>query len=99
MDNQIEMKFYNGAEITHIDYEVLEEIQNSVLKGKKIPRLTDPSSFSSGFVVENKQVVQLAFIEDGLSSLPESVGNLTSLKHIAIIGNPLISLPESFGAT
>ncbi len=72
------------------------------LVGKKITiRNSMPptwlTSFSMVVDAKGKHVIGLAIINQGLSSLPESFGQLTNLEHLNLWGNQLTSLPESFG--
>ena len=67
------------------------------LIGAPIPELSYLSSFAFGFTTKNGHVVRLGLPEKGLTVLPESFGDFTSLQEVVLFGNELVTLPESFG--
>ena len=51
------------------------------LLGKSLPVLnTTPEFTSFGFIAQGGHVMQLGLYQQGLSSLPESLGNLSALQ-------------------
>lgn len=60
------------------------------LKSKETPLIR-------GFIVENGHIIRLGLANCGLKSVPESIGNLTSLKKLNLDNNYLIKIPESIG--
>jgi len=93
------LKSYHGVELNRIEYEVMIELEKMV--GEAIPKVSEIDSytflFTFGYMEESGHVVGLGLYKKKLSSLPESIGNLNSLKELYIGGNQLISLPESIG--
>nr|MDO8083447.1 leucine-rich repeat domain-containing protein [Candidatus Sigynarchaeum springense] len=67
------------------------------LTGKPIPRVADVQWDTFGLVAEGGHVAKLGLHEQGLTSLPESIGNLVNLEKLYLSGNQLSSLPESIG--
>ena len=56
-----------------------------------------PSLARTKITLENGILTGLDLSKQGLISLPESIGQLTSLTSLNLDGNPLASLPESIG--
>ena len=48
-------------------------------------------------VIKDNHVVGLGLYNKGLTSLPETIGQLTSLKELWLTSNQLKSLPETIG--
>jgi hypothetical protein len=63
--------------------------------GKVIPRRNHLEKEVLGFVEESGHVMKLGLGEEILSSLPESIGNLTSLQVLNFRAHRLKTLPES----
>lgn len=87
---------YHGTPLIRYEYDVLMALENKV---GQIPAVSEvkryPDTF--GFVAQDNHIAQLGFYGKRLTSLPESIGNLTSLKILDLDCNKLKSLPESIG--
>ncbi len=67
------------------------------LIGEPVPRVMEVDMDTFGFLVEGGSVTQLGLAGKGLTSLPESFGNFTSLQYLKLNDNKLTALPASFG--
>lgn len=65
--------------------------------GERIPLVNSIERDTFGYTVENESIIGLGLSNKGLSSLPESFGNLSNLQILFLTTNQLRSLPESFG--
>ena len=59
--------------------------------------LNERSPDDIGCYIENGVLVALALRGCGLTSLPDSIGQLTALRQLELTGNRLTVLPETFG--
>src|SRR5256885_16318035 len=70
-------------------------------EGESIPVVLkdeiDRSESNIGFCAENNAVVALSVRYCALTSLPESLGQLTNLRRLDLNGNQLTSLPDWLG--
>ena len=90
-------KSYHGTELVEEEYDVLMELEG-LLGEKEIPVVEKMEWNTSGFIVKNNHLVELRFYYQDLSTLPESIGNLKSLKELDLsYNNKLLTLPESIG--
>lgn len=74
----------------------LEELEKLI--GKPIPQnvhILYNTTF--GFKVEGENIIRLGLYKKKLLTLPESIGNLSSLRELMLSGNQLTKLPESIG--
>lgn len=77
---------------------VLKEIIGR--KWKNVPQLDIYSTIkydTFGIKVEDGDIIELGLFRDLIYSLPESIGNLKSLKRLYLHNNRLTTLPESIG--
>ncbi|MFX1533705.1 MAG: leucine-rich repeat domain-containing protein [Promethearchaeota archaeon] len=80
---------------------VLSELEQNL--GKNVPHIRNRELGAGigigffGFIAENNHVISLGLPNQGLDSLPESLGSLDNLQELWLYGNQLNSLPESFG--
>ncbi|MHA1727740.1 MAG: leucine-rich repeat domain-containing protein, partial [Promethearchaeota archaeon] len=65
--------------------------------GVRIPAVEWTKFDTFGFIYFQKHVVSIVLPRKGLTALPESIGNLTSLRNLDLEGNELTALPESIG--
>ncbi len=86
---------YHGQIITFEEKEVLIELERLI--GEPIPAIEFINTFSFGFRTKNETVVSLGLSRKGLTDLPSSIGNLSSLQDIRLFHNQLKTLPDSFG--
>ena len=77
------------------DLQVLKEIGE--LSRFKTPVPDKSATTNKGFcyTTENNKIVELTLISSGVSNLPESIGNLNSLRILILKGNGLSAIPES----
>lgn len=88
---------FRGVKIHQYQADVLQELEQ--LTGKQFSNVNELATYTriTCFTVANYNVVGLGLYDHGLSILPESIGNLSSLKELALGHNKLASLPESIG--
>ena len=88
---------YHGTPIIGRDYDVLMEIDK--ITGK-IPIISEHDYYTFGFntfgfKVQDDVIVGLGLYEKGLTSLPDTIENLKSLKKLNLSYNKLTSLPDT----
>ncbi len=87
---------FRSAQILQFEADVLQEIEkltnNQFTLVNKVEFATKMS-----FSAENQRVNGIGLYECGVSILPESIGNLTSLTHLVLSFNELTTLPDSIG--
>ncbi|MFX1445923.1 MAG: hypothetical protein ACFFHV_21110 [Promethearchaeota archaeon] len=87
---------FREANIPQFETNVLEEIETLTKKEfTKFDKIEWKTKM--GFSVENQRVIGIGLYECGLSTLPESIGKLSSLKGLYLEKNQLLTLPESIG--
>ena len=80
------MKFIPGTLVLQQLEEVLDE---------PIPQVTEFSSVTFGYILENGKITGLGLYSKGLSDLPETLGHLTNLERLYLIDNKLtVLLPK-----
>jgi len=74
--------------------DILQELENQL--GKQF-KLVSKAVYGNkmGFTVENQQINAIGLYDCSVSSLPESIGNLSSLQKLFLWNNNLKTLPES----
>ena len=87
---------YHGTELMEYDYIIMMELEG-LLGGKKIPIVDKIGVVTFGFIMKDNNVIGLYLSRNKLTTLPESIGNLSSLKELNLENNNLITLPESIG--
>ena len=83
---------YHRTPIIHQDYDVLMTLEKEL---GEIPQVSDISWNSFGFKTENDRIVGLGLHNKGLTSFPEIIFKLTSLKVLVLDNNKLTSIPET----
>ena len=86
---------YYGVTLDPIDVQVLEELEEQLKE--QVPQKEEIDFFTFGYTKEGEKVVGLGLYNEGLTSLPESIGNLTNLTELYSQYNQLTSLPENIG--
>lgn len=86
---------FKGHKILQIEVDILKQIEKST---GKIPVVNEIKYDTFGFQVKENGVVSLGLFTKKLTSLPESIGNLTNLQYLGIQNNQLTSLPKSLGS-
>ena len=87
---------FKGAQIRQFEAEVLQKIEALTKKDfTKVDKVEWTTQM--GFSVDNNQLIVIGLYDCGLSTLPESVTQLQSLKELQLWGNGLSTLPESIG--
>jgi hypothetical protein len=74
---------------------VLEELEKLI--GKPIPIVHKIQNTSFGVLVEGDKIIGLGLYKKKLLTLPESLGNLSSLQYLYLDENQITRLPESIG--
>jgi len=74
---------------------ILKELEKMV--DKPIPIVDYIDMYNIGVVIKCENVVDLGLYQYGLETLPESIGQLKSLKKLNLDHNKLSTLPESIG--
>ena len=90
-----EMGDYHGRQLDRLTVDVLAALEEQT--GTQVPIVNSVIWNTYGAVVEDKRVVELGLYKRNLVSLPENIGELTSLRALWMTDNRLRSLPESFG--
>ncbi|MFX1480472.1 MAG: tetratricopeptide repeat protein [Promethearchaeota archaeon] len=80
----LELINFKSAQIPLIEAIVVQSLENQLEKQFEIS-------------VGQNRVIGISLYDFGLTSLPESIGNLTSLQRVDLSSNKLVTLPESFG--
>ncbi len=94
---------YNGITLDAMEAKVLEEISAMLVKSLEeigpsinclLPSMDGPMvPKNQGFMVKRGHITNLALFNTPLTSLPESIGSLRSLKSLYLVRNCLSSLP------
>lgn len=82
-------------EIDPKENEFLEIIEDKIKK--PLPFGSEIKEERSGYVVKGGHIVELSLYYKRLSSIPDSIGDLTSLEELNLTKNDLTSLPETIG--
>lgn len=84
-----------GEKLVEIDRKVLSEIET--LLGKQFPNDNmGKYALNFGYRTKNGKITELGLYTCGLNALPDSIGNLSSLRSLNIRYNHLTELPDSF---
>ena len=85
---------FRGEELAESDVDILEELES--LAGKELSEVEEvKDNTKMGFTAENNRVSGLGLHICGLTTLPESIGNLKSLERLELQYNSITTLPES----
>jgi hypothetical protein len=87
---------YHGTALAAGEWAAMMDLERA-LGGKAIPAVPDLQWNTFGFSVEQEYVVKLGLYQQGLTSLPETIGQLANLQKIWLSGNKLSSLPGTIG--
>jgi Leucine-rich repeat (LRR) protein len=74
---------------------ILKELEQLI--GESIPQVDEIAANTFGVKLKGKTIIGLSLISKHIMILPESFGQLISLKELEISNNKLTTLPESFG--
>ena len=95
-EDEERIKKYLSYKIPQFEVDFLRELENQT--GKQFSMINKFKwNNRMKFSVEKQLITGLVFYYCNLSSLPESIGNLTSLKYLNLCRNQLKKLPESTG--
>jgi len=86
---------YFDATVSEIEYQVLKELEEQI--GEPIPQVNEIDWGTFGFTTEGLHVIGVGLPHEGLTSFPESLGQLINLQRLSLFGNQLTSLPETLG--
>jgi Leucine-rich repeat (LRR) protein len=95
-DNTSDMKDYHGTPLVASEWMAMMDLERA-LGGTAIPAFRNVTWYTFGFSAEQGHVTYLNLYKKGLMSLPETIGQLTSLKALYLPGNQLTSLPDTIG--
>jgi len=73
----------------------INEIEQNI--NQEIAELYSVTSRSVGMVIENRKIIYLSLYDLGLDKLPNSFGNLTTLRKLYLGKNNLMELPRTIG--
>ncbi len=85
---------FKGAQITQLEAEVIQKLERQI--GKPI-NLINKIEARFGFLVENNHITKIKLCFCDLTTLPELITKLISLKVLDLRFNHLETLPESIG--
>ena len=91
---------FRGAQITRLEADALRELEKLAtwLTNRQFTKVNEVGLRTKmGFSTENQRVIGIGLWECGISTLPESIGNLKSLTYLSLMDNKLTTLPESIG--
>ena len=91
----LKFSFYNDIELEEGEVKILQELE--YLIGEEIPSVKSAAMYNHGFSFENKKVTKLSLLKKGIDSLPDCIGDFTSLQTFGVWKNDLEYLPESIG--
>ena len=92
----IDMIDYHGKDLIKMEYDVMISLERQI--GSVIPAVSADKLDIFGYNEENGHVIQLRLYNKGLTSLPDTIGNLKSLKELKLMYNKgLTSLPDTIG--
>ncbi len=86
--------FQSPAKRDKLDKEILQELEQLI--GKSIPSVVTIDWNTVGVKFKGDTIIGLGLYQCGLTTLPESFGNLKSLTYLNLNSNKLKTLPESF---
>ncbi|MFX0064345.1 MAG: leucine-rich repeat domain-containing protein [Candidatus Hermodarchaeota archaeon] len=92
-------KSYHSVSLVASPALVLEHLE--LLFGQPIPHLSEIDEYREdtifGFVAEDNRVIALALENQGLTTLLNTIGQLTNLQKLYLYNNRLQTLPDTFG--
>ena len=88
------VKKYHGTTLLASNANTLFDLEK--ILGKKIPKTRKVNVLSFGYSSSKKTITELSLSGQRLSVLPDSIGNLQSLKKLFLSSNRLVGLPTSF---
>ncbi|MFX1512021.1 MAG: leucine-rich repeat domain-containing protein [Promethearchaeota archaeon] len=89
----LKTSIYQGVFLCEAEAMILEELEQLIEKSI-LPKDEDELT-STSFSVKEFHVVSLALIYEGLSKLPDFIGQLIHLQTLNLVGNQLADLPHS----
>jgi len=92
---------FRGAQIPRFEADILQEMEEKVDKQFRKVDMVGETDYmfmqQIEFSEENQRITEIGLSLCLLTTLPESIGNLTSLQLLFLIRNKLRTLPESIG--
>jgi hypothetical protein len=82
---------YHQTPLDKSEVSALKDLEGML--GEAIPEVPDVDITTFGFFAKDEHVIKLGLHGQGLKSLPDTIGNLTSLKSLYLGGNQLIATP------
>jgi tetratricopeptide (TPR) repeat protein len=89
-------KDYHGTMLAASEWAAMMDLERA-LGSKAIPAVQDVQYNTFGFTAAQGHVVSLGLYKQGLTSLPETIGQLSSLRTLRLDSNKLTSLPSTIG--
>ncbi|MHA1857144.1 MAG: leucine-rich repeat domain-containing protein [Promethearchaeota archaeon] len=83
---------YHGTPLNYQDYEVLANLEKKI---GEIPKVSEITWNTFGYKVENNRIIGLGLYNKDLTSFPEYICDLVSLKKLQLDKNNLTSIPET----
>ncbi|MHA1682192.1 MAG: leucine-rich repeat domain-containing protein [Promethearchaeota archaeon] len=84
-----------GTALFKVEADFMDDLAAKI--GGYVPRVAKVEWNTFGFAAKDGHVVQLGLHRIGLTSLPDTIGNLKSLKYLDLVNNELTSLPDTIG--
>jgi hypothetical protein len=88
----LDQKDYHGTALAAGEWAAMMDLERA-LGGEAIPAVQGVKFKTFGFSAERGHVVKLSLYQQGLTSLPETIGNLRSLQYLYLERNHLSFLP------
>ncbi len=96
MTSKIKSQKFRDAKIPNFEADILQEIEKlTKIRFTFVDKVKYDTS--QGFSTENQQITGIGLYKRRLTTLPESIWDLQSLKKLVLYKNNLTTLPESIG--
>ena len=90
--------FFRRAQIPEFEMDILKELEIQLGKFFSLNTTTKTDwDIKMGFSVENQRIIKIGIFHKKTSTLPKSIGNLSSLQVLELGYNKVMTLPKSIG--